>query len=81
MTSGLTPCGAGARPDQRPGRDHPLRGLYKVLWEGYPREEIATWEDADNPVHDDFIDAFEDTLEGGDADGDGDEEDDSEDES
>ena len=52
-----------------PGRTNVRAGtiLYKVLWDGYP-PEIATWEEADN-IHDDYIDVFEDALEGGEGDG------------
>ena len=37
--------------------------LYKVLWRGYP-PEIATWEE-EATIHDDFIDAYEVSLEAG----------------
>eukprot|EP00966_Prymnesium_polylepis_P077184 1788044-Prymnesium_polylepis.1 len=46
-----------------PGRQNIEAGtvLYKVLWVGFP-PEIATWEE-ESGIHDDFIDAYEASLE------------------
>eukprot|EP00966_Prymnesium_polylepis_P254819 5887673-Prymnesium_polylepis.1 len=51
-------CGGGGA-----GRQNVKAGtvLYKVLWEGFP-PEIATWEE-EGSIHDEFIDAYEASLE------------------